>query len=205
MRFLWMMASYFRIFLFIPLALLACSKGKTIVETDPDLGYITTYAVDPETGLHDGPYTKTDSAGLLMEKGVLKQGQQDGIRELYYPDGKVKIRERYKAGKLDDLYEYFHPEGSIELKGYYVGGAMYGQWRKYTVDGHLMEEVTMINNEEMGPFREYHPNGKLQAEGTYLHGPNEDGRLKLYDESGQLQKEMDCHAGRCYTLWQKEE
>ena len=78
----------------------------------------------------------------------------------------------------------------IELKGYYIDGAMYGRWRKYTRDGHLFEEVTMINNEEMGPFREYHPNGKIQAEGTYLHGPNEDGRLKLYDESGQLQKEM---------------
>ena len=83
-------------------------------------------------------------------------------------------------------------------------GAMHGQWRKYTLDGKLFEEVTMINNEEMGPFKEYHPNGKILAEGTYLHGPNEDGRLKLYDESGQLQKEMVCDSGRCYTVWKKE-
>jgi antitoxin component YwqK of YwqJK toxin-antitoxin module len=190
--------------LIFSLFLVGCTKDKTVIETDPDLGYITTFQVDPETGAHHGPYTKTDSAGTLLEKGMLNQGQPEGLRELYYPDGKVKVRERYKAGKLDDLYEYYYPEGKIELKGYYIDGAMYGRWVKYTRDGHLFEEVTMINNEEMGPFREYHPNGKIQAEGTYLHGPNEDGGLKLYDESGQLQKEMLCHNGRCYTLWEKE-
>ena len=199
-----MMSPILRFLVLPALILMGCSKDKTVIETDPDSGFITTYLHDPRTDQHHGPYTKTDSAGVLMEKGVLNQGQPDGIRELYYPDGKVKIRERYKNGKLDDLYEYYFPEGTIELKGYYIDGAMHGQWRKYTRDGKLFEEVTMINNEEMGPFKEYHPNGKIQAEGTYLHGPNEDGRLKLYDESGQLQKEMVCDSGRCYTVWKKE-
>lgn len=181
-----------------------CEKGKTVIETDPDLGYISTYLVDKETGLHHGPYTKSDSSGLLMEKGNFHQGELSGIRELYYPDGKVKLRERYKAGKLDDLYEYFFEEGTVELKGYYVDGAMYGRWQNFYADGQLKEEVTMIKNEEQGPFKDYHPNGVIQAEGYYLNGPNENGRLKLYDESGQLQKEMFCYAGRCYTVWQKE-
>ncbi len=184
--------------------MLGCSGTDTVVETDPDLGYKATFTLDKKSGRHHGSYTKTDSTGLLLEKGNVFQGQLQGIRELYYPDGKVKIRERYKHGKLDDLYEYFLPNGNVELKGYYIDGAMYGLWKKYTADGFLLEEVTMINNEEMGPFKEYHLNGRLQAEGTYLHGPNEDGRLKLYDESGQLHKEMLCHAGRCYTVWQKE-
>ena len=192
------------LFLLLPVALWGCSGHKTITETDPDLGYITTYEVDPKSGLHDGLYTRTDSTGLLIEKGTMRNGKLSGYRELYYLDGKVKVRERYKDGQFDDLYEYFRPDGSVELKGYYIGGAMYGQWRKFTPAGQLMESVTMINNEEMGPFTEYHPNGKIKTEGTYLHGPNEDGRLKLYDESGQLQKEMLCYNGRCYTLWPKE-
>lgn len=183
---------------------IACSEPATRQETDPDLGYITTYSIDKATGKSHGEYTITDSTGVLMERGMLEQEIPHGVRELYYPDGTVKIRERYKNGQLDDLYEYFFPNGNIELKGYYINGAMSGQWRKYLSSGELLEEVTMANNEEMGPFTEYHPNGKIQAEGTYLHGPYEEGTLKLYDESGQLQKEMFCKAGRCTTVWVKE-
>jgi len=197
------MTSSFRIVWLFPIVIVGCAKGKSVVETDPDLGYKTTYTVERETGMHNGPYTKTDSTGLLLEKGNYSMGVQEGVRELYYPDGKVKIRERYKKGKMDDLYELFFPDGRHELKGYYVDGAMYGLWKKYDQEGHLLEEVNMINNEEMGPFKEYFPNGNIQAEGTYLHGPNEDGRLKLYEESGQLQKEMLCYAGRCYTIGSK--
>ncbi len=62
----------------------------------------------------------------------------------------------------------------------------------------------MVNSEEMGPFTEYYANGKIQAEGTYLHGPNEDGQLKLFDESGELYKIMLCDSGKCITTWQKE-
>lgn len=197
------MAYIFRIFAAGILMLSACTREKTITEKDPDLGYISTYTVDGKSGLYDGPYTKTDSSGLLLERGTYKQGKLNGYRELLYPDGKVKVRERYAAGQMDDLYEYFNPDGSRQLTGYYIDGAMYGLWKNYSPDGKLIGETNMINNEEMGPFTEYYPDGKIKAEGTYLHGPNEDGTLKLYDESGDLYKEMLCYAGRCYTTWQK--
>lgn len=186
------------------LALWGCRKDQILEEKDPVLGYITNYTIDSKTKKYHGPYTRTDSTGRLLEKGHYDQGELHGFRELYYPDGRVNVRERYKLGQMDDLYEYFHPNGQLELSGYYVEGAMYGLWKKFDADGKIMEEVTMVHNEENGPFREYHPNGRLKAEGAYLNGPNEDGTLKLYDESGQLQKQMLCDAGWCYTQWQKE-
>lgn len=198
------MTSGFKTLFLIPILLTGCVREKSVVEIDPDLGYQTTFTLDTRSGKHHGPYVKVDSTGLLLEKGNLYQGQPHGIRELFYPDGKVKIRERYKSGKLDDLYEYYFPGGTHELKGYYIDGAMYGIWKKYDAKGNLLEEVSMVRNEEMGPFRDYHPNGHIQAEGTYLHGPNEEGALKLYDDSGQLQKEMLCYGGRCYTVWQRD-
>lgn len=191
--------------LFIVAVLLAgCQKEKTKVEVDPYSGFKTTYTLDPkDKTTYQGPYTKVDSSGVLLEKGVYEGGQLQGIRELYFPDGKVKVRERYSKGQMTDLYEYYFPNGQLQLQGDYVDGAMYGVWRKYNEAGKLLEEVMMVHNEEMGPFTEYYPDGTLQTQGTYLHGPNEDGILNLYDESGTLYKTMLCDSGICVTTWQK--
>jgi len=154
--------------------------------------------------VYNGPYTKIDSAGVLIERGNFLSGKMHGIREILFPDGIVKVRERYIDGEMTDLYEYYYPNGKHELKGYYIDGAMYGPWMKYDDRGNLIEVVTMIENEEMGPFTEYFADGKIQAQGMYLHGPNEDGLLNLFNESGELYKTMLCDSGRCLTTWQKE-
>lgn len=202
MRFHYSMTTLLRA-IFILVLFSSCQQHIRKVEIDPDTDYRTAYTTDKETKLHDGPYVRKDSSGALLEKGTLKQGVQVGIREIYFPDGKVKIRERYVNGRLDDLYEYFHPNGALQLKGYYIRGEMYGLWRKYTPEGKLIEEVLMMANEENGPFKEYYPDGTIQAEGAYLHGPNESGTLKLYNESGELYKTMQCYGGRCFTTWLK--
>ena len=194
---------YFRHILFISFWLVACEKQPTKVEVDPDTGFETTYSVGKEDDQYNGPYSKKDSTGVMLERGHYKDGKLHGIREILFPDGKVKVRERYEAGQMTDLYEYYFPNGQLELKGYYIGGAMYGDWKKYDDQGNLLEIVTMINNEEMGPFKEYYPNGKLQTEGVYLHGPNEDVLLNLFNESGELYKTMLCDSGICITTWEK--
>src|SRR5687767_14770720 len=198
------MTFLFRSIFILMLGLLACQKkDSTKLEVDPDTGYQTTYSIKKENEVYHGPYSKSDSTGLLLERGHYEDGQLHGIREILFPDGKVKVRERYEKGKMTDLYEYYFPNGQLELKGYYVDGAMYGAWQKYDDKGNLLEVVTMVNNEEMGPFTEYYPDGKIQVEGMYLHGPNEDGILKMFDESGELYKTMLCDSGICVTTWEK--
>ncbi|HUR30228.1 MAG TPA: hypothetical protein VMZ69_02285 [Saprospiraceae bacterium] len=194
----------FKIIFVLSLAFGACKEElRTKTEIDPDSGFTTVYAVGKDGTTYHGPYTKSDSAGVLLEKGNFQEGELNGFREILFPDGKVKIRERYVNGKMADLYEYYFPNGNLELKGYYVEGAMYGPWKKYDDKGNLLEVVTMVNNEEMGPFVEYSAAGKIQAEGVYLHGPNEDGVLNLYDDDGELYKKMLCDSGVCITTWEK--
>ncbi|MDQ3016291.1 MAG: toxin-antitoxin system YwqK family antitoxin [Bacteroidota bacterium] len=197
------MVRYLLPLLLICIGLSSCGTAPTVVVVDPDLGYQTTFSVTKRDSTFHGPYEKLDQNKALLERGNYIVGRLNGIRELFYPTGKVKVRERYKDGQITDLYEYFHPNGNVELKGYYINGEMYGVWRKYLEDGSLLDEVLMSKNEEMGPFTEYYKDGKIQAEGTYLHGPNEDGVLKLYDESGALYKTMWCDSGRCHTTWEK--
>lgn len=185
-----------------------CACSEPIVpytETDPDTGFTAVYGMHKKTGKYEGPYTRMDSTGVLLERGNYRNGALQGIRELYYPDGTVKVRERHEGGEMIGLYEYFYPDGKPELWGYYIDGAMYGLWRKYAPEGYLLEEVMFSQNEERGPFWEYHPDGTLKVEGTYLNGPEEEGRLNLYDPSGKLYKTMWCQHGRCYTTWEREE
>ena len=194
-----------RLTLFILLAtVFSCGESpSTTEELDPNTGFKTVYTVKPEDKVYHGPYTKTDSSGVLLEKGNYADGVLHGVREIFFPNGKVKVRERYVNGEIADLYEYYFDNGQLELKGSYIDGAMYGPWNKYDRDGNLLEVVTIVNNEEHGPFTEFHPNGKVKAEGTYLHGDNEDGILKLFDESGELYKTMLCDSGICVTTWEK--
>ena len=190
-------------FHFVAISLLSCQKASNKIVVDPDLGYKTTFTLTSRDSTYHGPFEKVDSSGGLIERGKYTHGQLTGIRELFYPDGKVKVRERYKEGQITDLYEYFHPNGNVQLKGYYINGEMYGIWKKYRDDGSLLDEVLMAKNEERGPFKEYYKDGTVQVEGNYLHGPNEDGVLKLYDESGDLYKTMWCDLGICHTTWEK--
>ncbi len=193
-----------KIIFILAICFVSCNdKITTKVEVDPDTGFRTTYSINPKDQSYQGSYTKVDSSGILLEKGQYEGGQLHGVRELFFPDQKVKVRERYTKGQISDLYEYFFPNGKLELQGQYVDGAMYGIWRKYNDEGKLLEEVMMVENEEMGPFTEYYPDGTLRTQGTYLHGPNEDGVLNLYDESGQLYKTMLCDSGKCVTTWEK--
>ena len=74
-------------------------------------------------------------------------------------------------------------------------------WRKYNPTGQMIEEVTFADNLENGPFREWFDNGQLAAEGSYLDGDNEDGRLRVYNEDGSLNRVMDCDMGACTSLW----
>ena len=198
------MNTLFRAILAVTILLAGCKEPLTKSEVDPDSHFKTTYTLRKEDQVYNGPYTKIDSAGVLIERGNFLSGKMHGIREILFPDGIVKVRERYIDGEMTDLYEYYYPNGKHELKGYYIDGAMYGPWMKYDDRGNLIEVVTMIENEEMGPFTEYFADGKIQAQGMYLHGPNEDGLLNLFNESGELYKTMLCDSGRCLTTWQKE-
>lgn len=189
---------------FLVLLLISCKESPVTQEqVDPGSGFHTIYSIRKEDNVYHGPYQKTDSTGLLLERGNYADGDLHGIREILFPDGKVKIRERYARGVITDLYEYFFDNGQVELKGYYIDGAMYGPWKKYDEKGNLVEVVTMVNNEEMGPFTEYYENGRVQVEGSYLHGPNEDGILNMFDETGELYKKMLCDSGICITVWKK--
>lgn len=152
-------------------------------------------------GAKTGPYQKFDEDGQLVEEGEYKEGIVHNKRTVYYHPDQVKFVETYKSGVFQGSYNYFYENGQLEVEGRYIDGVMSGNWKRYYTNGQLMEVVKFEENEENGPFVEYHENGKLKAEGKYKNGDNEDGLLKLYNESGELYKKMECDSGICKTIW----
>lgn len=183
------------------LATFACNRLSTVEKTN-DLGFRTVYTVDPKTEMKEGEMKQFDADGNLLEMANYKADQLDGIRVIFGDNADTSIVETYVAGKFAGSYQTYYPGGEqVKISGQYVDNTMSGPWLKYHPNGQLAEEVTFANNEENGPFREWFENGQLAAEGSYLNGDNEQGRLRVYNEDGSLNRVMDCDKGVCRSVW----
>ncbi|PHN07387.1 toxin-antitoxin system YwqK family antitoxin [Flavilitoribacter nigricans] len=152
----------------------------------------------------EGKYSKMSPEGNLLETAEFYNDSLNGARVIYYENGDTQIVEHYEGGTFAGPYQAYYEGGQLELEGSYTANSMEGTWKRYYPSGQLMEEVSFQDNQENGPFVEYHENGKLKAEGYYKEGDNEHGLLKIYDETGELVKTMNCQHGVCRTVWEKE-
>ncbi|MGA1543342.1 MAG: toxin-antitoxin system YwqK family antitoxin [Saprospiraceae bacterium] len=110
------------------------------------------------------------------------------------------VLETYKNGVFDGLFKSYYPGNRLNVLAYYKDNKLEGWVKRYYKTGELMEEVYFEENEENGPFKEYFQNGGLKAEGSYKGGPNEHGRLIIYDSLGTVLRKMECTMGSCYTI-----
>jgi len=192
--------------LLLGVLLTGCKSSTELVETvDEETGEKISYTRRVDNFGKQGLYTRLAKNGVKLEEAMYENDTLNGFRKLYYEDGEIFILENYVHGAFQGSWKTFHENGKVKLEGEYVDNKMEGLWKGYYDTGALKEEVQFEGNEENGPFIEYHKNGKLKAEGAYLGGDNENGLLKLYDETGELEKKMDCKKGVCRTIWTKDE
>lgn len=182
-----------------------CRPTAEKVELRGERGHITERYETQGDSVRHGVSEQYDEAGRLTARQEYREGLLDGERVIFDNEGNVVVRERYRKGNFEGPYRFYYPSGQVELEGNYRNNVMTGEWKRYYPNGQLMEIVQFEQNEENGPFVEYYENGKLKAEGQYYHGDNEHGLLKLYDESGDLIRTMECDSGRCQTTWKRDD
>ncbi len=201
-----LMKSKLMFFFVLGILFAGCKSSTELVETvDEETGEKITYTRKVDNFGKQGLYTRLTKEGVKIEEAMYENDTLNGFRRLYYEDGSVFIEEQYEMGAFQGAWKTFHENGQLKLEGEYIDNKMEGKWKGYYDNGALKEEVLFEGNEENGAFIEYYKNGKLKAEGAYLNGDNENGLLKLYDETGELVKKMDCKKGVCRTIWTKEE
>jgi len=193
-------------FLLTIISLMACGPRLESIEVKNEKGQIISrYTQDPNTQLREGKSFSYFEDGAILEEAYYQNGILEKERKLYFENGQVQAKENYENNQFKGLYQAFYENGQLELEGYYTNGEMNNDWKRYYETGELMEVVTFKSNEENGPFIEYYKNGHKKAEGVYLEGDNEHGELKMYSETGELVRTMNCVTGRCQTTWKKME
>jgi antitoxin component YwqK of YwqJK toxin-antitoxin module len=195
-------------FLFLFLLFTSCSEKPSTeikVYNPEDNSLFEQYTLLLPDSIRHGVYRSFYPSGKTYEESEYKNGKLDGLRTLYFENGNPMVKENHKDGRFEGLFQSFYENGQLNLEGYYLEGSMEGEWRRYYDTGEVMEVFQLENNLENGPFVEYYRNGNLKAEGTYKDGDSEHGLLKLYDESGELIRKMNCVNGACRTIWRKEQ
>jgi antitoxin component YwqK of YwqJK toxin-antitoxin module len=99
------------------------------------------------------PYIEYHDNGNVCIKGQKNsKGQREGIWELFYGNGNIRIRTPYKGGKEDGIEEWFYDNGNIYWRIPYVEGKEDGieEWfdeqgnitkTRHWKDGKLIEET----------------------------------------------------------------
>lgn len=196
---------YYLLSLLVLCILFTCGPALENQSEVDELGYRTEYQTDPETGQRQGLARQYAPDGTLLAEENYLDGQLDGTRTAYYPDGRQEIVETYRAGQFEGEYRTYDSLGNLRLRGQYVDGAMGKDWIRYWPNGEVREVVAFTDNRENGPFREWFENGQPSAAGTYLNG-KEEGMLYVYDEAdGGLLAVRHCTAGVCTTQWRRED
>ena len=147
-----------------------------------------------------------DIEKLFMIIGTYKEGELNGICELYYgiekvkmchyqngklngvceeyDDGKVLERYFYKDGILDGDYEIYDIYGNLEIKFNYVNGFSDGLYTSYDENGEILSEGIFSEIESIITEKEFYSNGNLEeVKMKYSSGPYEkyysNGKLKM--------------------------
>lgn len=124
--------------------LLNGQKHGTWITYHPKNGLVET-VIGYKNGVPHGAYLKASDRGYVLEKGFYNNGQidgefrkyirskvkeestfvngqLDGVRKVYYDDGKIMSEENYDMGKKDGKFTYYNQEGEVKFEQNYAGG-----------------------------------------------------------------------------------
>jgi len=134
-------------------------------------------------------------SGKLVMDETYANGQRHGAAHLYYPDGQVYERRRYKNGKLDGVYEQVDVRGQTVFELTYVDGVQSGAVRYYYDSGQLRIEGQSRDGVRVGEWTFYEPSGRVERKTTYANGVAAD-RDEVDKKNSDYLKQMEAQRGQ---------
>jgi len=174
-------------------------------------------------GRRQGHWVKTDKQGAKVYEGDFIDDMETGTFTYFYPDGGVRIRNRYTVpGKVCD-HEVYDSRGHLLAKGVFNQKNRDGLWHFYSENGKLIKQTTYKMGVRHGLQVIFTSNGdtaevcnwadnrrhgrwwkriglKGYITATYVNGGIE-GRLVEYNDAQQLVREGHYKGGERHGHW----
>ena len=145
---------------------------------------ITTFNVQSQEKIKNGPFVKHFDSGQIKISGQYKGKKKVGDWKEFYETGELKRTYSYTKGKKDVENKYYFKSGSIKTETIQVNGDKV--FKEYFESGMLYFEKKLGG----GYAKEYFENGNLKSEGNYFE-TELTGNWKQYFETGELEWEVE--------------
>jgi len=155
--------------LLLALGLLAGSHGAVAAQTPLNFNdlidrrgvFLHRQTLEPYTG----PVVAMWDSTRVRERGTLLNGRWDGVRETFYWEGQLELRETWRNGQLNGPFEGWFREGVQSDRGTYVDGRLEGPYESWWSRA-MMQNVVV----HPGGQSEHSEEGELAERGTYSAG-----------------------------------
>lgn len=127
----------------------------------------------------------------VVSEGKLVNKLSEGLWTYYHKGSKaIMATENYSKGKLEGLRSVFYPNGKIAEEIIYKNDLKNGLYKRYTVSGIIIEEANYKNNKYDGPaiFRDS-DDGMIVSSGKFVNGKKMG--IWQFFEKGKLVNEVN--------------
>ncbi len=92
-----------------------------------------------------------------------KNGKQEGIEIVRYPNGMMAEKRLYKNGRKQGLHQGWYPDGAPKFAYHYNNDMYEGNVKEWMENGQLIRDFNYKNGHENGRQRLWYADGKLLA------------------------------------------
>ncbi|OIV41431.1 toxin-antitoxin system YwqK family antitoxin [Flavobacterium johnsoniae] len=130
-----------------------------------------------------------------QKKNKVSEGKEigkdrEGEWKYYHKASKVLMTsENYKKGKLEGMRTVYYPNGKVAEEMTYKNGLKEGVYKRFGQNGTLLEDAVYKNNEFNGNAVFYDSDGAVASKGKFVNGKKA-GMWQFYTK-GKLVKEVN--------------
>jgi antitoxin component YwqK of YwqJK toxin-antitoxin module len=169
-------------------------------QDDMKEGYFKEYA-------ENGDLISVDKYVKDVKQAEAQEVQKLDIKNIYYPEGKIKSSGTYRNGTPEGIYREYNLMGQIIRSLVYDMGTVTGEgiveedgsrnghWKDVYPDGNIKAEGDYKEGKQIGEWKFYYPDGKLEQDGKFTNTGKFYGTWKWYYDSGQLMREEEYDNG----------